>query len=759
LYPSWIDDQQGKPLKKDDVWYALMEMTVANKRVFVRVQFQGPPIFLQDVDDFVILATAKQLIVWSKKDRKVFSDLRFNDPDLPDERLVVVAVDACKKVAATADVRGNIFLYHSLMTKPVQWNSSLSKKKHGLSRAELTKWHAHGVMTMRFSPDGSHLLTGGEEGVLVINQVGTSARTFLPRLGAPLCAIGHSHDGTLCAITTQANKVLLINPIDLRVRWEYKAVSIRPFDRPCHDNMSGLVRLWGVGGGGHLGDVVVNGAGGLLQFVDVYQEMVVGELEVVKWNRVSRNDQHVIMPPWVTHCALSSVGQRVVTMDVRVGEENIRKVAMKFWEYDQPNKRYILSACVEDPHGGADVCSVVYHPTSDMVASSGSNGVFKLWSMDMKENGESSAWRCHACVNYRPYAAAAMSFSEDGSVLAVAYGPLVTLWDPSDVRLLGTIQTNLNSLAVNRVHFLQCAPYILTTTSGSLCLWDALTLAKKWEYEAQVDSVAITGAQKGGSVLELPGSSERIDFVVATTEGRGGGGGGGNKNKNENGGVGHHHRDPMRFAVHFFNMASPIPVYSQQVPHRLRSMSIVTGKKGRSPGVACHSKHEGVIFLTGRTITTSKPITIPAPLPVNGRKRSLNAVELVQPSAANQAKRVVMPSLQPMTNAVPLSDLLDPTTSTLPTPSTLYSSFLKGLLPTASSTKTSHFLVQQDDEERVEKLLPPSLPPSSAANATVIADTVGVDAQSQEPVKSPPSLPSCGVRVELLQLFKETFKG
>ena len=44
-------------------------------------------------------------------------------------------------------------------------------------------WHSHGVSSVVFNSDGTYMLSGGEEAVLVIWQLETGTKRFLPRLG------------------------------------------------------------------------------------------------------------------------------------------------------------------------------------------------------------------------------------------------------------------------------------------------------------------------------------------------------------------------------------------------------------------------------------------------------------------------------------------------------------------------------------------------------------------------------------------------
>ena len=54
-----------------------------------------------------------------------------------------------------------------------------------LLRPTTVHWHASAVGCLTFSPDGTYLLSGGREGVLVQWQVETGAQNFVPRCEQP----------------------------------------------------------------------------------------------------------------------------------------------------------------------------------------------------------------------------------------------------------------------------------------------------------------------------------------------------------------------------------------------------------------------------------------------------------------------------------------------------------------------------------------------------------------------------------------------
>lgn len=56
-------------------------------------------------------------------------------------------------------------------------------------------WHAHAVSALRFTGNGAYLMSGGEEGVIVMWSMAASAmhKDFVPRLGGPIVSLSHTN--------------------------------------------------------------------------------------------------------------------------------------------------------------------------------------------------------------------------------------------------------------------------------------------------------------------------------------------------------------------------------------------------------------------------------------------------------------------------------------------------------------------------------------------------------------------------------------
>ena len=86
---------------------------------------------------------------------------------------------------ATGDDKGCIRLWFCL-------HNDLPINVRGVEKKTQTMalhWHAHAVSSIAFTTNGAYLLSGGEESVLVIWQLHTGKKEFVPRVGAPINTI------------------------------------------------------------------------------------------------------------------------------------------------------------------------------------------------------------------------------------------------------------------------------------------------------------------------------------------------------------------------------------------------------------------------------------------------------------------------------------------------------------------------------------------------------------------------------------------
>ncbi|KAG5189285.1 hypothetical protein JKP88DRAFT_353167 [Tribonema minus] len=446
---------------------------------------------------------------------------------MPAGQWPVTAVTAsCSGAVATGHKDGSMTVWRGLGTAAEEAILSGAGeggrgRAGGRPKSTTLHWHAHAVSCLAFSPDGGYLYSGGEEGVLVQWNLrrggggGAANQNFLPRLGAPLTRIAMSPDGLFCALTLEDNCVALVRISTWAVEWQDNCVALKRTSAgvalvlistsaalrglalaPTRElvDYSAKIKL---GIDASSGAVVINGQPGHLQYYDPHQDLLSGVLEVVPFNRVSRVDKLRMAPPLVEHFAFSSSGERVATLDTReVQGEGLRQGdvrCLKFWALDRRSGRFLLESSVDQPHQGA-VTSLCYHPLVDRAVTTSLDETFKVWTMQRRDpslttpsttvqqqqQGPQYMWTCTRTVAYkRGLSAEAAAFSSDGSLLAVAFGGLVTLWGGAGASLLAVLLPPLSAVgsAAARVHALAFVPrtaLLFAQRAGAATLTDVV---------------------------------------------------------------------------------------------------------------------------------------------------------------------------------------------------------------------------------------------------------------------------------------------
>lgn len=118
-----------------------------------------------------------------------------------DVTFTTVACHPTESYFATGDTRGTIRLWYILNEESLKAIREAQEKRREGTKANknvdvvpsgamaVLHWHAHAVSSLAFTPNGAYLLSGGEEAVLVVWQIASRHKEFVPRIGAPIEAL------------------------------------------------------------------------------------------------------------------------------------------------------------------------------------------------------------------------------------------------------------------------------------------------------------------------------------------------------------------------------------------------------------------------------------------------------------------------------------------------------------------------------------------------------------------------------------------
>ena len=397
--------------------------------------------------------------------------------------LTCVSVDPGERRLAAGDSTGRVLIWHGIHTAV----AAMTHDGAGAGGAggapggggagsgahiQVTTlhWHAGPVACVSWSPDGSRLLSGGGESVLVLWRPEEGTKTFLPRLGGPLSWLSHCDaDAAQLALGCGDNAAHVVNlatmKVAVTVRGAAPALLTAPqqqaggavFEHPCGP-------VWDA----RTGCVVLPAAGGALQWYDMATDAGAGYVHITEAGR-----QPSLAPPPPTDGAPSSSkaglhrrpvephvcgaslgpgGGVLVTVD-RIGEgssgDDLTRVTdtLRFWRLADAegggagatSPVYVLTTRVDAPHGGATITSVHHAPVPGWAVTTSAGGCdFRLWTCGASQATQAS-WRCRSVGFYQKRPMSCAAFSADASLLAVGAKDAVTVWEPRSNALVAVL--------------------------------------------------------------------------------------------------------------------------------------------------------------------------------------------------------------------------------------------------------------------------------------------------------------------------------
>jgi WD40 repeat protein len=364
--------------------------------------------------------------------------------------------------------------------------------------------------------------------VLVVWQLATGSRDFLPRLGAPIEDIVISPDQTLMALTLADNCVKIVNT---RSRELEVLVEGPVFRNPVRTGLVQNPQNQGIAFGS---------TDGRLQFFSVGDDRSLGRLQVAPRNPVSVLNEQKVPESQVDFLTFSRNGDWLATVDRRSGAPTS---ALKFWAVSQSastsrdnQPSYELNTQVMNAHS-EKITSLAYHPTLDMCVTTAGDGKFKIWVVVEREEQQQQAqqgsatplpappsdatrladmcWACRSVGFYRDLEATAAAFSPDGSVLAVAYQHIITLWNPYNNTLLSTLTYPPPYEKIRRLAFLSSGSDLVAYSDFNLYAWDLLTSAVRWSQHMSVSTLTVDPLSPTRfAVVASPPNRQKLATVV-----------------------------------------------------------------------------------------------------------------------------------------------------------------------------------------------------------------------------------------------------
>ncbi|XP_003962243.1 WD repeat-containing protein 75 isoform X1 [Takifugu rubripes] len=352
------------------------------------------------------------------------------------------------------------------------WRNFNHKKEYTYTTLH---WHHSAVASLCFTPEGTNLLSGGVESVLVQWKYRENQRDFLPRLGASITHVAVSPDGALFCCSHSDNKITIIqNCVNVSaviqglVRGESARTDLMVDPRTkC---------------------LVLNGNPGHLQFYSLQRDKLLYNLDIVQQEFIHELGLQQFE---VVNAAFDGPGNWLATVEERRRKAAELELNLKLWAFDEQTQSFVLNTTIVAPHD-SQVTDLCFCRASDsqttLLVSASKDGHFKAWQLAAQTEADGGpSWSCDFVGAYRGLVPECCCFSADGSLLAVSFQEVVTVWSPGSWELLTTLSQPPKSIRNLCFGRLSCSKYLVGTAGHNLlCCWNLLTCSLEWSTSMEV---------------------------------------------------------------------------------------------------------------------------------------------------------------------------------------------------------------------------------------------------------------------------------
>lgn len=376
----------------------------------------------------------------------------------------IVRCHPTEKTIACGDSSGRILVFDGVGNR-----NDISAAK------SILHWHSLPVTALSWSLEGEHLYSGGGERVLCKWFPRENNKpAFLPRLNSEILRVDVSETAT--AVSLNDNSVLLLDRQD----------------SPCGE----LVGLSSNSSGWPAGlqwdhrtkSILMNGKAGHIQVFNP-ETKDTHCIDITQQNYLTEEREKHPFNAEVNNAAVSSCGMFMATIDCCWTP--VHRINLKFWHFDQTNQKFVLNTQVDTPHvGGAH--SLEFQPMDGedppLLLTVGYDKSAKVWTF------KAAHWDCLYSLQFRDLPCQSGGWSVDGSVLAVAFSGIITLWD-TQARLRTTLTINDKKEVITQIEFgkgIKHGAYLYACTDSALCVWDLLTIRKLWYVTLEGETLNIT---------------------------------------------------------------------------------------------------------------------------------------------------------------------------------------------------------------------------------------------------------------------------
>ncbi|KAJ9616478.1 NET1-associated nuclear protein 1 [Cladophialophora chaetospira] len=416
---------------------------------------------------------------------------------------------------------GVILHYEDILFKLIGKEKKNQKGSEEITARKL-HWHRTAVNTVKWSRDRNYIISGGNETVLVIWQLDSNQRQYLPHLSTPILNLTVSAAGSSYALRLADNSVMILSTADLlpstnitglALGWAQQTSPTILFHPQTPHRLLAAIPS----------DATHNKPPTFLQIYDIDSSIQLTRQALTRNTITATNvapTGQSVKEPRVTHMKISHDGKWLATVDewtpnkqdieamyVTSDDKTLQgkatETSLRLWLWNDSSNSFEQVTRIDEPHrpGSNSVFDMSFSPSKLELATIGADASIRIWTPKARHRngvtvrnsadeqlytwtGSRTVDCSHDASNNQAASSATIAYAEDGSVLAASWSFPASL-EPSALRprfthlidpSTGAMVLSIPSLLTRGPARLLFHTRYLLALSSTLTILDTITL-------------------------------------------------------------------------------------------------------------------------------------------------------------------------------------------------------------------------------------------------------------------------------------------
>jgi hypothetical protein len=314
--------------------------------------------------------------------------------------------------------------------------SNLREKKHLISTKH---WHSHKVSAIETDIHSEYLYTAGEEGVIVIWNLKTEAKSFLPRLSTEIRTLSLSPDNQILCLNCKDQSLKFVNLFNFTVINEYSGLCLKKISNKEMQStdlktnaLSDQIKPFSVKNENFL--LIYNPLTGKIQIMNMTNGKILSTSSLMFKNFTSQTEKENINYRKLLHVEINKPDLDYLVTYEEINDPqdpNFLISFLKFWKVNNLKENFSidLQFIAENPHSNEKIKSVQFLNGKCVTVGEKSFKIWEMPTMDEERTGTENI-QCSFVGSYRDEELSAVAMLNNSeNLISLHKGKFLVEWN------------------------------------------------------------------------------------------------------------------------------------------------------------------------------------------------------------------------------------------------------------------------------------------------------------------------------------------